>query len=236
MPVDIAIFARAPIAGEAKTRLIPRLGAEGAAALQQALIHQALETAVTAKLGSVSLWCSPDCEHPAFLALSKNFSIPLYPQHGVDLGARMFHAFSLLCRQREALIIGSDCPALTVPELRSAAQALESNDAVFVPAEDGGYVLAGLRHAVASLFYGIPWGSDLVMDHTRARLRKAGMRWRELPPSWDVDRPEDLDRLCTSGLMVNLWLPRSEPRDGRGQTLNPPDRYCGRTHSEMCKQ
>ena len=62
MTVDIAIFARAPVAGEAKTRLIPRLGAEGAAALQHALIHRALATAVAAELGSVSLWCSPECE------------------------------------------------------------------------------------------------------------------------------------------------------------------------------
>lgn len=114
----------------------------------------------------------------------------------------MFHAFSRLCRQREALVIGTDCPALTAAELRVAARALlEGNDAVFVPAEDGGYVLVGLRHALASLFYGVPWGSDRVMDHTRERLRRAGLRWRELPPSWDVDRPEDFDRLCASGLM-----------------------------------
>ena len=63
MPVDIAIFARAPVAGDAKTRLIPRLGVEGAAALQHALIHRAVQTAVAAKLGAVSLWCAPDCEH-----------------------------------------------------------------------------------------------------------------------------------------------------------------------------
>ena len=203
MTVDIAIFARAPVAGEAKTRLIPRLGAEGAAALQHALIHRALATAVAAELGSVSLWCSPECEHPAFVSFSKRFGVPLYQQRGADLGARMFHAFSRLCREREALLIGSDCPALTIAELRTAARALqEGNDAVIVPAEDGGYVLVGLRHPVASLFYGIPWGSDGVMDHTRARLRDAGLRWRELPTSWDVDRPEDLDRLRSSGLMA----------------------------------
>jgi len=203
MTVDIAIFARAPVAGEAKTRLIPRLGAEGAAALQHALIHRALATAVAAELGSVSLWCSPDCEHPAFVSFSKRFGVPLYPQRGADLGARMFHAFSRLCLQREALLIGTDCPALTVAELRTAARALqEGDDAVIVPAEDGGYVLVGLRHPVASLFYGIPWGSDGVMDHTRVRLRSADLRWHELPSSWDVDRPEDLDRLRSSGLMA----------------------------------
>src|SRR5438105_15720657 len=200
MPVDIAIFARAPVAGEAKTRLIPRLGVEGAAALQHGLVHRALQTAVAAKLGSVALWCAPDCEHPAFVGCSERFGISLYAQRGTDLGARMFHAFMRLCRQGDALLIGSDCPALTVAELRAAAEALqEGNDAVFVPAEDGGYVLVGLRHPVASLFDGIPWGRDPVMDHTRARLRAAGLRWRELPTSWDVARPEDLDRLRSSG-------------------------------------
>jgi rSAM/selenodomain-associated transferase 1 len=210
MQVEIAIFARAPVAGQAKTRLIPRLGAEGAAGLQHALIRRALRTALAANLGAVSLWCAPDCDHPAFVGCSEQFSVPLYSQHGADLGARMFHAFTRLCRQGEALVMGTDCPALTVGELRAAAGALrEGNDAVFVPAKDGGYVLVGLRHAVASLFHGIPWGGDRVMDHTRERLRSAGLRWQELAPSWDVDRPEDLDRLRASGLMV-------EPIDAMG--------------------
>jgi rSAM/selenodomain-associated transferase 1 len=204
MPVDIAIFARAPVAGQAKTRLIPRLGAQGAAVLQHALIHRALQTAVTAKLGSVSLWCAPECEHPAFSNFSKHFGVTLYLQRGADLGARMFHAFSRLCRRGETLLIGTDCPALTAAELRTAAEALrEGNDAIFVPAEDGGYVLVGLRHPIASLFYGMPWGTDRIMDHTRTRLRNANLRWHELPTSWDVDQPADIDRLRASGLMAD---------------------------------
>ncbi|HEV8553717.1 MAG TPA: TIGR04282 family arsenosugar biosynthesis glycosyltransferase [Casimicrobiaceae bacterium] len=174
-----------------------------AAALQGALIHRTLRTALAANPGSVSLWCAPDCEHPAFVGCSEQFGVPLYPQRGPDLGARMFHAFTRLCRQREVLVIGTDCPALTAAELRTAALALlEGNEAVFVPAEDGGYVLVGLRHPLASLFHGIPWGSDRVMDQTRERLRSAGLRWQELTPSWDVDRPEDIDRLRASGLIA----------------------------------
>ena len=101
-----------------------------------------------------------------------------------------------------SLLIGTDCPALTATELRAAGLALaEGNDAVFIPAEDGGYVLIGLRRPIDSLFDGVPWGSDRVMDHTRESLRRVGLRWRELSPSWDVDRPEDADRLRASGLM-----------------------------------
>ena len=204
MPVDLAVFARAPIAGRCKTRLIPLLGAEGAAALQHALIRRTLQTAIAANLGTVSLWCASDRQHPAFIACSQQFGVKLVSQCGADLGGRMFHAFTRLCRQRAAMVIGTDCPALTATELRTAARALllEGNDAVFVPAEDGGYVLVGLRQAVASLFDDIPWGTERVMDLTRERLRRAGLRWQELPPLWDVDRADDFDRLCASGLMA----------------------------------
>lgn len=202
MQANIAVFARAPEAGEAKTRLIPRLGAEGAAALQHALIHRALRTALAANLGPVSLWCTPDCEHPAFAECARLFGVPLNLQQGADLGGRMLHAFSRLCPQHETLLIGSDCPALTIAELRAAARALlDGNDAVFGPAEDGGYVLIGLRHALAPLFHGIPWGTDRVMEETRVRLRRSALQWQELALSWDLDRPEDIDRLRTSGLM-----------------------------------
>jgi rSAM/selenodomain-associated transferase 1 len=205
MNVHIAVFARAPVAGEVKTRLIPQLGAEGAAALQHAMIRRSLATALAAKLGLVSLWCTPDCRHPAFLACARDFDVPLHPQRGDDLGARMSNAFTQLCAQHATLLVGTDCPALTADELRTAAGALaEGNGAVFVPAQDGGYVLIGLRHPVASLFDGIAWGSSTVMAETRERLRRAGLPYRELAPCWDVDRPEDFDRVRASGLMSDI--------------------------------
>ena len=198
----VAVFARAPVPGEAKTRLIPSLGAVGAARLQAALIRGALRTATDAALGPVSLWCAPDCMHPVFTACRDDFGIVLAPQDGPDLGARMLHAFTVLCPQPGVLLIGADCPALTAGALRAAAAALgEGDDAVFIPAEDGGYVLIGLARPVAALFDGIAWGSDRVMAQSRERLRAAGVRWRELAPSWDVDRPEDLARLRASGIM-----------------------------------
>ena len=197
----IAVFARAPIAGEAKTRLIPRLGAERAAALQGALIRKSLHTALAADLGPVSLWCAPDCGHPTFIECAKTNGVQLFPQQGADLGMRMANAFSSLCRRGSAMLIGTDCPALTALDLRAAADALTENDAAIIPAEDGGYVLVALRRPVAALFAEMPWGSSRIMAETRLRLRRAGLRWLELPVSWDVDRPEDLDRLEASGLL-----------------------------------
>ncbi len=208
--IDIAVFARAPVAGEAKSRLIPHIGAERAAELQHALMRRSLRTALAANLGPVSLWCTPHCEHPAFGACAEQFDVPLFAQQGADLGARMFAAFSELGRRGSTVLIGTDCPALTAVDIRAAAEALmRGRDAAFIPAEDGGYVLIGLARPIASLFDSIPWGSDRVMAETRLRLRHAGSSWQELPASWDVDRPEDYDRLEASGLMNDaLALPR----------------------------
>lgn len=215
-PTSIAVFARAPVAGRAKTRLIPSLGADGAAALQHFLVRRAVRTAVAARLGPVTLWCAPDCTHRAFVAIRRESDVELCAQRGGDLGVRMHDAFEALCRSGHALLIGSDCPAIGDLTLRDAAQALnEGDDAVLVPAEDGGYVLVGLRCAARSLFDAMPWGSDRVMAQTRERLRQAGLRWRELAPSWDVDRPEDVDRLHASALMPEVdGLIRRCARDG----------------------
>ena len=123
-----------------------------------------------------------------------------------DLGARMQHAAAAaLAVTGRILIIGTDCPALTPAELRLAADRLDArHDAVLIPAEDGGYVLIGLKWWNPRLFSDIAWGSDQVLATTRARLAELRWRWHELPPSWDVDRPPDFARLRASGLIPDL--------------------------------
>ena len=191
------MFARAPVAGRAKTRLIPALGAQGAARLQRRLTLRAVRTAREAGLGPVTLWCAPDEQHRFFRALQRVTGVDCRAQSPGDLGARMLHAFRWHCGEGPLLLIGTDCPALAADDLRAAAQALrEGNDAVFLPAEDGGYVLIGLRRPQPALFEGIAWGTSSVMDETRARLRAAGVTWREPKALWDVDRPADLQRLA----------------------------------------
>lgn len=202
----LALFARAPIAGQAKTRLIPRFGADAAARLQRLLIRRAVRTARDADVGSVSLWCTPNCRHTDFVAVRRDLGIRLREQKGNELGERMFNAFGALCRGGgPALLMGTDAPALTALILTEAADALlDGADAVFVPAEDGGYAVVGLRRPVAALFDGIPWGTSRVMDETRRRLCRARVSWRELARCWDVDRPEDVDRLLESGIMPEI--------------------------------
>ena len=198
----VAVFAKAPIPGQAKTRMIPRLGAEGAADLQAQLLRRTLETVVEARLGPVSLWCAPTCEHAVFAACRDEWGLALFRQRGDDLGARMLHAFSVLCADGSVLLVGTDCPALTVSKLKRASEVLrEGKDAVFLSAEDGGYVLVGLRKSEPSLFENMPWGTERVMAETRRRLTRLGWRWAEPEMLWDVDRPDDLDRLRASGLL-----------------------------------
>lgn len=194
--VQIAVLAKAPLPGLAKTRLIPALGARGAARLQRRFTRDALRCALAAQLGAVTLWCTPDARHRFFRALRATTGVDCLVQASGDLGARMHTAFRVHCAQAPLLLIGTDCPALRETHLRQAAQALiDGDDAVFIPAEDGGYVLVGLRRPQPALFAGMTWSTADVMRETRGRAHALGLRVRELETLWDVDRPADLARL-----------------------------------------
>ncbi|MGH8648704.1 MAG: TIGR04282 family arsenosugar biosynthesis glycosyltransferase, partial [Burkholderiales bacterium] len=166
------VFARAPRQGSVKTRLIPLLGAEGAAALHARLVERTLETARAASFRRIELHGTPDINDPFFRSCAARPAVVLAAQAGGDLGARMLAAFkSALAIHPRVLLLGSDCPALTARHLRQADRSLRDGaDAVFVPCEDGGYALIGLRRVDARLFDSIVWGGENVMADTRARL------------------------------------------------------------------
>jgi len=192
--VAISIMAKAPVPGLTKTRLIPALGAHGAAMLQEALTARAVDTAVTAQTGPVTLWATPDGTHPSFRELTIASRIAIRRQPDGDLGTRMLAACDAV--SGPVLVIGTDCPSLVPAHLHAAADALrEGCDVAIIPAEDGGYVLIGTRHPQPMLFSAMPWGTDMVMAETRKRITEDGLRCRELPALWDIDRPDDLERL-----------------------------------------
>ena len=198
-PVAVAILAKAPLPGFAKTRLAPALGADGAAALQARLIERAVETARVANIGPVTLWAAPDQDHPAFQTLAALFGVTLARQPDGDLGVRMLAA--LAAAQAPAIVIGTDCPALQPAHLRAAAEALAGGvDAVVVPVEDGGYALIGAREPQPALFADMPWSTAGVMAETRRRLTQLSLSWREPARLGDVDLPEDVERLKREGL------------------------------------
>jgi rSAM/selenodomain-associated transferase 1 len=200
----VIVFARAPVPGRAKTRLAPRLGAWGAARLQARLTLHALRTARAARCGAVELHAAPDARHGFFRVCETRFRISVAAQRRGDLGERMHGALAAaLRRHRAAILIGSDCPALRPADLRRAARALAGGcDAVLSPALDGGYALIGLRRARREVFAGVSWGKPSVLAETEARLARAGLRWRRLRAVWDVDRPEDLERLAAVRLAL----------------------------------
>ena len=199
----LLVFARAPRPGAVKTRLIPMLGEAGAAALHARLVKHTLATARASGIDQVELWCAPDTDDPFLRLCGGRYGVPLVSQTDGDLGARMRDAFErALASARRVTLIGTDCPALTAQHLRDADHVLVAGrDAVLVPAEDGGYALIGLTRCDAPLFDGVGWGGAEVMEETRARLRALGWSWEELETLWDVDRPEDYQRLLASGLL-----------------------------------
>jgi rSAM/selenodomain-associated transferase 1 len=196
--VTVAIMAKAPVPGQTKTRLIPLLGATGAAQLQRWLIERSVATAVAADLGPVMLWCAGPLDHPDFQQTLASGSVSLHPQPDGDIGDRMLASAEAAKSPAGVLIIGTDCPALTPTLLRQAAAALTGHDAVVFPAEDGGYVLIGMRRPVSELFAGIEWSTERVMAQTRERLVSLGWSWSEPATLWDVDRQGDYERLISA--------------------------------------
>ena len=181
------VFARAPVPGRAKTRLVPRLGEWGAARLQARMTARTLRMARPFRVA-----LHGTSRHAWFRALD----VPFATQKGGDLGARMHRAAAkALRRHRAVIIIGTDCPVLDARDLARAARLLRSHDAVLAPAEDGGYALLGLSRPSAAIFEGIHWGGASVLRDTLLRMDRAGLRWKLLRTVWDVDRPEDLERL-----------------------------------------
>ena len=184
MKVPVLVFSRAPAIGRVKTRLAKRIGEWRAAQLHMRLTRRALRTAREAGCGPVELHVT--APHAAFRIHGK-----VVLQKGGDLGERMYRA---LRRHRRAMLIGSDCPALEARDLRLAARRLCAGyRVVLLPTEDGGYALIAARAAPRAIFEGVPWGEAGVFSETAKRL--AGFRWSRLRVLWDVDRPEDLERL-----------------------------------------
>ena len=198
----LLVFAKAPRPGTVKTRLAPLLGEEGAAALHARLVKHTLKTAARAALGPLELHGDP-ADDDFLRYCATQYGAALLAQSPGDLGCRMQAALGgALARAARAILVGSDCPALTARHLRLAAKALdEGRDAVFAPTEDGGYALIGLARCDPHLFRGVPWSTSDVMAETRRRIGDLGWSALELDTLWDVDRPEDWERLAQTRLI-----------------------------------
>lgn len=195
-PGRLLVFAKAPRAGSVKTRLIPALGADGAARLARALLIDTWALANEAR-GSLAL-------EPALVVTGTGDLPPLepapelWPQGDGDLGARLERAFRrALERAPFAIAIGSDAPWLPLARLAEARALLASGatQAVLSPAQDGGYTLIGLRQCPQRLFADLPWSSEQTLARTRERLNAFDLSPALLATTFDLDAPEDLEAL-----------------------------------------
>lgn len=190
------MFTKAPVAGDVKTRLIPAVGAEGAASLHHELVVHTLANLARQSFLPVTLCCSPCTDHSFFAQLERCFNIDRVLQQGDDLGARMAYAVQASLRQGEwPILVGTDCPALDSDMLEAAYLALvNGKEVVLAPAEDGGYALLGVKHYDGRLFDAISWGTGAVLEQTLNALDELRRDTLLLPTVWDVDRPEDIQR------------------------------------------
>ena len=188
----LLLFGRYPVPGRTKTRLIPLLGALGAAELQRELTEQALSKLSGAGLAPVDFVYSGGTAEQVNLWMA-NRRVSLSPQSEGDLGDRMQCALeaALARGARQAILVGTDVPEMNAEHIARAFDALADTDLVLGPSNDGGYWLIGCRRPVA-LFDGIDWGSEQVLAQTMASAERLGLSVALLPPLNDVDTPEDL--------------------------------------------
>lgn len=211
---QIVIFAKAPVPGQAKTRLIPALGEAGAARLAAAMLAQTVAAASAAGLGAPELCVTPDHADPCW-AVHLPAGIPLSDQGPGDLGERLAAAAGrVLDRGARVLLIGTDCPSLDATRLRAAAALLDRHDAVLYPACDGGYVLLGLARTAPSLFGNIAWSTASVAATTIARIEALGWSLFVGEPMHDIDEPADLAAIGRPATALSAAILSSEPSTG----------------------
>lgn len=193
MKTRIVIFAKAPQPGQVKTRLIPVLGAEGAAQLAGQLLRSTLDEALQSQADSVELCASPCINDPAWGGVTVPEGVSCSAQGDGDLGDRMARVVQRVLSQGEQVIlVGTDCPDLIHQRLNQAIAALNMHRAVMFEALDGGYTLLGLQTFDPSVFTQIDWSTDKVSTQTQLAFSQLGWQCKVLGKLADIDRPEDL--------------------------------------------
>lgn len=192
-PVRIVIFAKAPQPGFAKTRLIPALGAQGAADLARNMLTHTLDKALAANVGPVELCVTPSAADPVWQTLAIPDAVSWSDQGEGDLGERMARATQRVIDAGESvLLIGTDCPELSIDHLQQASSELRRIDVSLFPTADGGYALLGLNRFHPSLFTDIAWSTDTVAFETLCRLGQLCWTAHSHPQLHDIDEPADL--------------------------------------------
>ncbi len=195
MNESLIIFSRYPEPGKTKTRMIPALGATGAAELQRQMTEHTLNNAqqlLSSRDLIIEVHFTGGSQQLMTAWLGRN--LHYVPQVSGDLGQKMRSAFDRAFNMgnQRVLIIGIDCPGIDQVILNEAFNSLQNHDLVLGIAEDGGYYLIGLNRPVPQLFHNITWGTDQVLNQTKNIAQQLKLDIHYLTTLSDVDRPEDL--------------------------------------------
>jgi len=217
MSTHLVVFAKAPQAGVAKTRLIPALGAQGAADLARRMLQHTLQQALAATqaadLGPVELCMSPGPDDAAWAGVEIPAAVLRTSQGDGDLGQRMARAVERVTATpgQSILLMGTDCPTLNAARIEEAARALEQHDAALVPVADGGYVLVGLHAPCPAIFADIAWSTPSVAAVTLQRMVMLGQRVWVGPTLHDIDERADLVHVPRHLLPSQMTLNENGP-------------------------
>lgn len=202
----LIVFTRYPDPGKVKTRLIPALGKEGSAALHWEMTLHTLKTANRLiHRRSVSLEVHGHGADTYLMGKVFGDDLCYRRQCPGDLGERMLSSFlqSFYGKMDKVIIIGTDCPGISVELLEQAFIQLDMYDLILGPANDGGYYLIGMKKVIPALFEDIPWGTGDVLKRTITKAEKMALSLRLLKPLGDVDGPEDLYLWHTTEKKIN---------------------------------
>jgi hypothetical protein len=196
----LVVFAKVPEKGGVKTRLETHFTRDQALAIYEAMLRDVLDLAVRLQpqFAEVSIyWASRSAETLPEKLVAAHPTLAHFRQRGEDLGMRMYHAIeeSFFRGNKKVILIGCDSPTLPPSFLLQAVDELDTATIVFGPSEDGGYYLIGASSLVKAAFEGLPWGSSEVLARSVELMQSLGLRTALLPVWYDIDRPEDLERL-----------------------------------------
>ena len=189
----VLVFAKPPLLGKVKTRLVPEMGAELALDVHREMVDLTLEKVAQLDC-SATLWLSESSQEGA--SWGQTHSLPVEVQRSGDLGIRMLDAFAktLAASANKVVLIGSDCPILSQEDIRDAFSWLDHHDLVIFPCEDGGYGLIGMKQTHVQVFSEISWSTPKVMSETLDRARNSNLSVKCGRVIWDVDYIEDWQR------------------------------------------
>lgn len=192
--IPLMIFAKAPVPGQVKTRLMDRCDAEAAAYIAELLLSHMVKIACQHWPGRVVISVAGDQQHSVFATLKQKYLVECIGQSDGDLGVRMHHAFDFAFKGSvgPAAIIGADVPHCSADVLQEAWLNLSNGANIIGPAVDGGYYLIGLQQPCVELFDGVDWGTSKVYQQTLDRARDVPLSFHVLPSLSDLDTWADI--------------------------------------------